>query len=806
MEHGPSCSYQAVKLVSIKSITVGSITMATASKPITLKITNAGKLAALNPDGDSTKILIDIDRLSIGYGKYAVTGKETKLKSVIKSIDTVSGDTDASTNTLQFSATIYADDVTPVYEMGIFTDKGVLFALAASTGVPLFTIYPNVAFVIAFGISLNETSDNDVIVTLGENGALSTAIMQNHIAAPNPHPQYLGNGHLDVSADPHPQYLSLSRFQLFVDTLFPIGYLHYTHSTANPKPEFDQILGINTAWRRLLGKIIVATDPADPYIQAAGVTLGQKGMTIPAGDDRPHTYPLYATNVFERYNPSDVVETVWQVTADKTSINEGEAVRFTVRANNLPDGQILNWTAKEGALNSASNNIATPEKSVNGTAILKNGSAIIDFLTTPDDNAQEPQKHVRLTIAAPANLSINVPIVDGGVNELVVHITKSTVNGIQLDEYYRQNSGSYPLSKDKIRFIVDADVDVIGLDSDTAAVIDGPNWPTGSQIILENRGRIIGRGGDAGLAATYYYKGSNGSISNLIHTPPTKGKNGGTAIKGNILVENYGFIAGGGGGGGGAGFFRHTYYGDGSSGGGGGGAPLGKRYPNPKSYEEYVDFFPAEKKYYPLPPLNHPNNSIVYSHYSELIINSGTTSTTSSYIRGDIVSGDRRSDILRISGYKHFEDNGASRFFIPNYLDSSNTRYRLWSWGGVSPSKWVDLGFKQSTDATINEKGEGGISLCGVSGGTGVISKYESLSFDITKNRGGDGGAIGENGQKPLLGVFYVSGTKDNLSPYLVEKKNVELIVEPEDGGLAGYVKEGGATIINYSSGTTKGR
>ena len=540
--------------------------MATPSKPIILKITDAGKRGALNTTGDAVNLSVNLTHVAIGSGRYTPTGKETKIKTLIAKIATASGEVDAS-NTLQFSATIYADKITPVYELGLLTEDGTLFAIAAAINEPLFTLYPNVTFVVAFGLALNEASADKVTVTINPNASLMPTIMQNHLAAPNPHPQYLGLEHLDVTKDPHPQYLDFKRFQLLLEVLIPMGYLHHTHSTANPKPDFDKLLGIETAWRRLTGKIIVATDPADPFIKDVGLTIGQKGMTSDAGVKRPHTYPLYTTNVFERYNPDDVIETVWQVSANKTAVDEGAAIRFTLTASNVPDGQILKWTVKEGALNSASNDVTAPDATKSGSVILKNGSAIIDYTTTPDDNIAEAQKHVRLTVAAPANLSMNVPIMDVGRNETVVHISSSTNNGIVLDEYFKQHSGAYPVATDKVRFIVDAGVTIVAPNTSTPAIQEGTRWPAGSQMIVENRGRILGRGGDGGASAganrlpnqqsglevENYSLGYSRELDKLGLKPAIKGGDGGTAVKGSnkLSVDNYGLIAGGGGGGGG---------------------------------------------------------------------------------------------------------------------------------------------------------------------------------------------------------------------------------------------------------------
>lgn len=422
-------------------------------------------------------------------------------------------------------------------------------------------------------------------------------------------------------------FVSNPRFAQFLNLAFPFGYPYWTHSKSNPKPLFDAMFGFETHWRRLEGIGLVAVKDGDAYIGQPMLTLGQVGTTELATTVRPHTYPIHTSYLFERYDPSTVVETVWKVVANKTSINEGDAVQFTVTANNLPDGQILSWSAKEGALNSSSNDISSPEKTDSGTVILKNGQAIINFTTTSDDNSEDPQKHVRLVVGAPANLSINVPINDAGHHETVMHISQSTTNGIDLAEYYKAQSGSYPSTDDTVRFIVDEGIDIIAADTTTPAITEGVNWPVGTKPIVENYGRILGRGGDAGRSARLIedneaplpintYGDYAGRERRLI--PAVAGGDGGTAIKGKITVENHGLIASGGGGGGGSsGFmvnksatlppygntdykYQFMFYGVVES-GVGGGAPFGSatyNYTGVKAFNQrhnidISDYYPA---------------------------------------------------------------------------------------------------------------------------------------------------------------------------------------------------------------------
>ena len=745
--------------------------MAANTKSIIFKITEAGKQSALQASGDDTKILIDLTHVAVGKRKYAPTGGETSLKNEVSRSDIVSGEVVG--NTLRFTSTMYADDITPVYEMGIFTKTGVLFAVAASDTDPLVTLYPNIAFVASFGIAIDDIDANSVTVSIDSNNSLATTLMQNHVAASNP----------------HPQYVALSRFQLLLEVMFPVGYLHYTNSATNPKAKFDELLGISTSWRRLAGKIIVGTDPSDNYIKDVGLVLGQKGMTELAGsNERPNVYPLYTKHVFERYNPDDVIETVWNISANKTSITEGGAVRFTVTANNIPDGQILSWTVKEGRLNSGSNDITSPDKSQNGTVIVKNGSASIDFTTSPDDNAEEPQKHVRLTVGAPASLSINVPINDLGNNETALHITQSTTNGMQLDEYYKQQSGSYPTSTDKIRFIVDAGVDIIAPNTSTPALIDGDKWPSGSQIVVENHGRILGRGGNGGRSARTFvvYAYHNKSKADLAKA----GGNGGVAIKSTartIEVENYSLIAGGGGGGGGMGAWSHDLKENnnfsnqtlGGGGGSGGGAPYGLNSPNSSSMAAYLsdDRFPVKLNY-----IGDPHAILV-------------TSTSVSTVGGTGSQVDSTAT-------KSADADKDYMFYLP--VASSGGKHKITVNNGSGQSRSLSCDLVMSTPATLSAGIGGSNGVSGTKNGDNEGARYiTKVSYsEISGNKGGDGGEIGENGKAGTIQKYF------NVHGNVIDENHPDMlqVLASAAGGLAGYVKEGGVTITNYSAGTTKGR
>lgn len=586
------------------------------------------------------------------------------------------------------------------------------------------------------------------------------------------------------------------RFQFLLRTLIPFGYQYDTHTATNPKPMFDELLGIATHWRRITGKIMLATDPNDDAIKNHSVILGQLGMTDLANAQRPHVYPLQTSHKFERYNPDEVIETVWNVVANKTSINEGDAVRFTITANNLPDGQILNWTVKEGTLNSASNDITSPDKTDSGTVILNNGQAVINFTTTSDDNEAEPQKHVRLTVGAPANLSINVPVNDAGHNETVLHISQSTSEGIDLAEYYKAQSGSYPAATDTVRFIVDAGVDIIAPNTATPAITEGVNWPTGANDpIIENRGRILGRGGDGGRSA---YSRTTGNPSQSTTRPPVAGGNGGNAIKSlarAIVVENFNLVAGGGGGGGGlgayetAGSFNFVVGGGGT----GGGAPYGKRSPNESTYSMYLadEAFTGQKL-----PL--PNDGKFYK-----ILNQAVDQAFANWPGSD---GDYYYD----ASYHAPSANEERYIFVeikPTSLSQATGSfrdYRVSGWTGEMPAGGSVV-LKMSQDAGLNSAGLGGANLAiNPASYHSTQSSIYPEADDPTLSQGGNGGSLGESGQSGTFDKIYqYSGSGEATQ---TTSSNTSWYIPPATGGLAGYIKQGNVTINNLSGGITKGR
>ncbi len=162
--------------------------MSKKAKSIIFTITDIGKNTALQNKQAGLKL--NLAEIAYGNGKYIAKASQTALKHQLDKSRIVSGDIEPNSHTLRFSTTLYAKKITEVYELGIFTDTGVLFAVVSGDQKPLFTIYPDIAFVGSFGLLLDDLDTTNISVVTDPNGALSVVLMENHNAHPNPHPQY----------------------------------------------------------------------------------------------------------------------------------------------------------------------------------------------------------------------------------------------------------------------------------------------------------------------------------------------------------------------------------------------------------------------------------------------------------------------------------------------------------------------------------------------------------------------------------------------------------------------------------------
>jgi hypothetical protein len=164
--------------------------------PITFTLTDVGLAAAL--DAVANGVTLSLIEVGVGTGKYTPTAAITALTSETMRSPLSGGDIEPNSGTLRFSAAIESVATVEIFEIGLYTAGGVLFAVASVTGsVPLFLLSANVTVIQSFGMVVSQIPAGSLTVTTDPNAPLALALMTQHVAAANPHPQYAMKGAFD---------------------------------------------------------------------------------------------------------------------------------------------------------------------------------------------------------------------------------------------------------------------------------------------------------------------------------------------------------------------------------------------------------------------------------------------------------------------------------------------------------------------------------------------------------------------------------------------------------------------------------
>lgn len=201
--------------------------MANKPNPIIFRITDAGRLAVL--DAQKQGISLSLKTLVAGTSKYVPNGKETRIKTEAMRSDIVTSGIEKESKSLRFSVSLNSITSRDIYEIGLLTSNNILFAVAASNE-PLFTVYANVTFIGSFGLSLSELDVSKITVSTDPDAAIVVKMMEDHVGATNPHPQYINNdkfSQLDKKVDKLGQNIATAS-----------GDLSKHIAAANPHPQY----------------------------------------------------------------------------------------------------------------------------------------------------------------------------------------------------------------------------------------------------------------------------------------------------------------------------------------------------------------------------------------------------------------------------------------------------------------------------------------------------------------------------------------------------------------------------------------
>ena len=157
-------------------------------------LTSAGRNAALN--AASLGLNVSLTHIAVGTGKYdpsnAMTLTNAALVSEIERYPLNGGSVEPLSHTLRFVANIEPTQTADGYEIGLITDQGVLFAIAATTSnTPLIRLVANIVSIVTFGMILSNLNLSNLIISIDPNTPICVALMNQHLDHPDPHTQYL---------------------------------------------------------------------------------------------------------------------------------------------------------------------------------------------------------------------------------------------------------------------------------------------------------------------------------------------------------------------------------------------------------------------------------------------------------------------------------------------------------------------------------------------------------------------------------------------------------------------------------------
>ena len=156
-------------------------------------LTNVGRTAALN--ADNLGLDLQIKYIAVGdassgglYNAAIEAATMTALDNELERYLVNGGEIEPTTHTLRFTVNLNSSITADIYEIGLFDENNVLFAVASSTTTPLVQLINEVITIITFGFSLDDV--DNITLMLDVNSPLAVTLMNQHTAHEHPHAQY----------------------------------------------------------------------------------------------------------------------------------------------------------------------------------------------------------------------------------------------------------------------------------------------------------------------------------------------------------------------------------------------------------------------------------------------------------------------------------------------------------------------------------------------------------------------------------------------------------------------------------------
>jgi hypothetical protein len=113
--------------------------------PIDFIVTNAGKNAVFNARNKGIKL--SLNKAALGSGNYKPAADKSALVDKFTENGVAAGNINPESMVMHFTLIMGYMAEREVSEIGLYTDDGVLFAIAAKESGAFFKLYPNINFV-----------------------------------------------------------------------------------------------------------------------------------------------------------------------------------------------------------------------------------------------------------------------------------------------------------------------------------------------------------------------------------------------------------------------------------------------------------------------------------------------------------------------------------------------------------------------------------------------------------------------------------------------------------------------------------
>ncbi|AWL27135.1 hypothetical protein DJ533_00175 (plasmid) [Acinetobacter defluvii] len=162
--------------------------MATEANEIVFTVTHVGRNAALN--AELVGLVLKLDKMGFGDGHGVSNDTVASLASKKQETEMSAGGVQPATNTLMLGINYTPTQDLNASEIGIYTEDGVLFAIARKEVGHFFILSKGIPFIASFGLRLGGIDAERVQLSVMQDAPIAQQMIFDHESHPDPHPQY----------------------------------------------------------------------------------------------------------------------------------------------------------------------------------------------------------------------------------------------------------------------------------------------------------------------------------------------------------------------------------------------------------------------------------------------------------------------------------------------------------------------------------------------------------------------------------------------------------------------------------------